>query len=99
MAGSIGGLSMTFPQTGAVFLYNLSNPQQQPLAVFSGDRRYSRFGGQILVNEVLTQSPLTRSSVSIVSSDFQVIFYEIGVKVKESKLGRNVSNSVFAQVR
>ena len=70
VAGSVASVPLTFPQTGAVSLYNLSNLHQPPLAVFRGDRRYSRFGSQIMVNEALTHWPLVMSLVPAVLSDF-----------------------------
>ncbi|XP_070194975.1 phosphatidylinositol-glycan-specific phospholipase D-like isoform X2 [Littorina saxatilis] len=52
VAGSCVGIHIQFPQTGAVHLYNMSNPHQPPLAIFEGDRRYSRFGSQLTFSDV-----------------------------------------------
>ncbi|CAG5121091.1 unnamed protein product, partial [Candidula unifasciata] len=37
-------IAATFEQAGSVFLYNLSSPSQSLLTVFSGDRKFGRFG-------------------------------------------------------
>ncbi|KAK7484042.1 hypothetical protein BaRGS_00024654, partial [Batillaria attramentaria] len=48
VAGSVADIGTTFVQTGSVTLLNLTNLRQPPLAVFSGDRRFSRFGSKML---------------------------------------------------
>ncbi|XP_076462719.1 phosphatidylinositol-glycan-specific phospholipase D-like isoform X2 [Babylonia areolata] len=52
VAGTIADIHVTFPQTGAVWLYNLSDPHWAPAATLQGDRRFSRFGSQILFSDV-----------------------------------------------